>query len=82
MPPKTKADTAKFLIGQPDDVLHPEFLHAVIEGKSVDELLPFSGPSRLPTVEQILKLYFYLREKVASQHVSRQRSVTKLHLMC
>ena len=62
MPPKTKSDTALFLLGQPDSALHPEFIEAVMKDGSVTSTLPFKGPCQLPSIEQTAKLYFFLRE--------------------
>ena len=62
MPPKTKSDTAMFLLGQPDSALHPEFIEAVGKDGSVTSTLPFKGPYQLPSIEQTVKLYFFLRE--------------------
>ena len=73
MPPKTKADTAIFLLGQPASALHPEFIEAVEkDGPSVGGLL-FKGPCQLPTRKQVLMLYFFLREQVGrkNSHVSK-----------
>ena len=60
--PKTKASTAKFLLGQPDSMLKEDFLQAIQLGKEYDDIQPWLGPLQLPTVEQVLKLYYYLRE--------------------
>ena len=62
MGPKTKADTAKFLLGQPDSDLRQDFLQAGQLGKDDAGILPWLGPLQLPTIEQVLKLYFYFRE--------------------
>ena len=63
MPPKLKSDTEKPMIGQPDSVLAPDFIlatqHGNLEGT---EILPFSGPLQLPSREQVLKLYFFIRD--------------------
>ena len=40
MPPKTKSDTAMFLLGQPDSVLHPEFLEGVQKDGLQTSVLP------------------------------------------
>ena len=53
MPPKTKSDTDKSVLGQPDSVMKPDFLLAADEGNLDTDILPFSGPLQLPTVEQI-----------------------------
>ena len=63
MPPKTKAGTEKFLLGQPDSVLNNDFLHAVQEGKDYSSILPWLGSPQLPTIKQVLCLYYYLREE-------------------
>ena len=55
MPPKTKSDTAMFLLGQPDSVLHPEFLEGVQKDGLQTSILPFKGPKQLPTIEQAVK---------------------------
>ena len=65
MPPKTKAATAKSFLGQPSSVLTDEFLQSSQLGDvNEKDILPFSGPLQLPTVEQVVKLYFYLKEQV------------------
>ena len=63
MPPKTKAETHKPILGQPDSVLCSEFTLVVQEGKASDDILPFSGPLKLPCIEQVLKLFYYFREQ-------------------
>ena len=80
MPPKTKGDTNKFLLGQPDSVLHQAYLQAIQEGKGDGDILPWSGPLQLPTVEQVLKLYFYLREAAGRKNsfVTRAEVVLKV----
>ena len=72
MAPKTKSSTAKTLLGQTESVLSKEFRSAALEGQPCDDILPFAGPARLPTIEQVLKLYYFLREQVGktNQHVS------------
>ena len=74
MAPTTKAGTAKPLLGQPDSVLSPEFLLAVQENRPCDDILPFARPlqAQLPSIEQVLKLYYFLREMVGktNKHVS------------
>ena len=74
MAPTTKAGTAKPLLGQPDSVLSPEFLLAVQENRPCDDILPFDRPlqAQLPSIEQVLKLYYFLREMVGktNKHVS------------
>ena len=74
MAPTTKASTAKPLLGQPDSVLSPEFLLAVQENKPYDDILPFARPlqAQLPSIEQVLKLYYFLREVVGktNKHVT------------
>ena len=65
MPPKTKAATAKSFLGQPSSVLTDEFLQSSQLGDvNEKDILPFSGPVQLPTVVQVVKLYFYLKEQV------------------
>ena len=73
MAPTTKASTAKPLLGQPDSVLGPDFLVAVQGGKPYDDMLPFVKSNQLPTTEQVLKLYYYLREQVGrtNSHISQ-----------
>ena len=61
MPPKTKVDTCKPLIGQPDSVLRPEFLQANQERKDDTDVLPFSGKLQLLSTEEVLKLNFLCR---------------------
>ena len=80
MPPKTKGDTCKFLLGQPDSVLLPEYLQAIQVGKGDGDILQWSGPLKLPTLEQVLKLYFYLREAAGRKNssVSRAEVVMKV----
>ena len=65
MPPKTKAATAKFLIGQPSSVLATAWQEALTAGNMTlcnSPLLPFKGKARLPTKEETLLLYFAIRE--------------------
>ena len=64
MPPKTKATTAKSFLGQPSSVLTDEFLQSSQLGDNDNDILPFKGPLQLPTVEQVVKLYFYMKEQV------------------
>ena len=80
MPPKTKAATAKTLIGQPDSVLTDEFFQAVQVDEAYGELLPFSGALQLPTVEQVVKLFFFLKEQVGpkNSHVSQNQISKKV----
>ena len=68
MPPKTKAGTAKTLLGQPNSVLSNEFLQAVDAKKPDDDILPFSGPLQLPTVEKVVKLFFFYKEQAGLQN--------------
>ena len=68
MPPKTKSDTDKPLLGQLDSVMKPDYLLAVQEGNLDTDILPFSGPLQLPTSEQILKLYFFIREQLGKKN--------------
>ena len=68
MPPKTKSDTDKPLLGQPDSVMRPDYLLDVQEGNLDTDILPFSGPLQLPTSEQILKLYFFIREQLGKKN--------------
>ena len=74
MAPTTKAGTAKPLLGQYDSVLSTEFLLAVQENRPCDDILPFVRPlqAQLPSIEQVLKLYYFLRETVGktNKHVS------------
>ena len=74
MPPKTKTGTAKTLLGQPSSVLSNEFLQAVNEQKPDADILPFSRPMQLPTVEQVVKLYFFYKEQagVRNSKVSQE----------
>ena len=68
MPPKTKSDTEKPMLGQPDSVLKPDFILAAQEGNLDTDILPFSGPLQLPTVEQVLKLYYFIREHLGKKN--------------
>ena len=69
MPPKTKAATAKTLIGQPSSVLTDEFVQAVQRNDPDDaDLLPFSRPIQLPTAEQVVKLFFFFKEQVGHKN--------------
>ena len=65
MPPKTKP-VAKTVLGQASSVLTDEFFQYVQLGDTSDDsaLLPFKGPLQLPTVEQVVKLFFFLKEQV------------------
>ena len=80
MGPKTKAETAKFLLGQPDSVLRQDFLQAGQLGKDDADILPWLGPLQLPTTEQVLKLYFYFREVAGRKNstVPRAEVVNKV----
>ena len=62
MPPKTKAGTVKPLLGQPDSVLHPEFIVVAKDGNPPEDILPFFQPLNLPCICQVVKLYFFYRE--------------------
>ena len=68
MPPKTKSDTVKFLLGQPDSALRQDFTQAIQQGEGDSDILPWSGSLQLPTLEQVLKLYFYLREAAGKKN--------------
>ena len=68
MGPVTKAATAKYLIGQPDSVLKPDFISAIETGNVDTDILPFSGPLQLPTSEAVLKLYFFFRNCAGSKN--------------
>ena len=60
MPPKCPD---KWLLGKPRSVLQDEFENSLMLGdmETMMTRLPFNGPQRLPTSEQVLKLYFVLR---------------------
>ena len=60
MPPKCPD---KWLLGKPRSVLHDEFVNFLMLGdlETMMTRLPFNGPQRLPTSEQVLKLYFVFR---------------------
>ena len=73
MPPKTRADTCKPLIGQPDSVLRPEFLQANQERKDDTDVLPFSGKLQLPSREQVLKLYLFYRAQPGSSNDTQKK---------
>ena len=72
MPPKRLND--KWLIGKPSSILQAEFENYLVLGDhdSMMTCLPFSGPQRLPTNGQVLKLYFVLRnsDKYALRSIS------------
>ena len=70
MGPVTKAATAKYLIGQPDSVLRPEFMLAIDAGHVDTDILPFSGPLQLPTSEAVLKLYLFFRNCAGNRNAS------------
>ena len=78
MPPTTKSDTAKHLLGQPDSVLRPDFILAVEGGDLEPNLLPFTGPLQLPSSEATLKLYFFYRNTLGKKYskISRQDIVS------
>ena len=80
MPPKTKASTAKSLIGQPESVIKPEFCLATQDGNLDTDILPFSGPLQLPTSEQVLKLFFFIRDILGQRnsHVSQAAIISKV----
>lgn len=73
MAPTTKASSAKPLLGQPDSVLGQDFLVAVQGDQPYEDMLPFAKSNQLPTKEQVLKLYYYLREQVGknNKHISQ-----------
>ena len=73
MPPKTKAETNKTLLGQPDSVLKSDFIQSVLENKN-DDILPFSGSLQLPTTEEVLKLFYFYRDHFGhkNSHVSQE----------
>ena len=83
MPPKTKSDTDKSLLGQPDSVMNPDFLLAADEGNLDTDILPFCGPLQLPTVEQVLKLYYFMREQLGKKNgrVSQEEIANKVAIM-
>ena len=83
MPPKTKSDTDKSVLGQPDSVMKPDFLLAADEGNLDTDILPFSGPLQLPTVEQVLKLYYFIREQLGKKNgrVSQEEIANKVAIM-
>ena len=60
MPPKCPD---KWLLGKPRSVLQDEFENSLKLGdmETMMTRLPFNGPQRLPTSEQVLKLYFVFR---------------------
>ena len=72
MPPKRLND--KWLIGKLSSILQAEFENYLVLGDhdSMMTCLPFSGPQRLPTNGQVLKLYFVLRnsDKYALRSIS------------
>ena len=64
MPPTTKSQTEKWLIGQPKSVLRSDFILAIKSGnEKAFDMLPFEGMVQLPTQIQVLKLYWFLREE-------------------
>ena len=83
MPPKTKAATDKPLLGQPDSVLSQEFILAFEKGEDDPDILPFSGALKLPTVEQVLKLFYFLRGQagVKNGHVSQKELSHKVAIL-
>ena len=70
----TKRLNDKWLIGKPSSILQAEFENYLVLGDhdSMMTCLPFSGPQRLPTNGQVLKLYFVLRnsDKYALRSIS------------
>ena len=78
MPPKTRADTCKPLIGQPDSVLRLEFLQANQERKDDTDVLPFSGKLQLPSREQVLKLYLFYRAQPGSSNDTQKKISSKV----
>ena len=60
MPPKYQD---KWLLGKPNSVLQAEFENFLMLGdiETMMTRLPFNGPQRLPTSEQVIKLYFVFR---------------------
>ena len=80
MPPKTKSATDKPLLGRPDSALSSEYILAVEQGRDHDDIFPFSGAHKLPTIEQVLKLYFFLREQAGAKnsHVSQKEISCKV----
>ena len=80
MPPKTKSATEKPHMGQPDSVLCPEFVLAVEQGEDDSDILPYSRALKLPIIDQVLKLYFFLRDQTGSKngHVSQKELSNKV----
>ena len=78
MPPNTRADTCKPLIGQPDSVLRPEFIQANQEGKDDTDIVPFSGTLQLPSTEQVLKLYFFYRGQPGKSNDNQKKISSKV----
>ena len=80
MPPKLKSDTEMPLLGQASSVLAADFILASQQGNlESTDILPFSGPLQLPSREQVLKLYFFIRDLLGKKnsHVS-QENIAKL----
>ena len=66
MPPKTKASTARNLLGQQSSVLREEFILANELGKPDHDILPFEGPLQLPCKDQVLRLYLFYRDQAGT----------------
>ena len=59
------------LLGDPESALRNEFLEAASEGK-LHKVLPFKGKINLPTREQVIKLYLYLRKLPGHYNMSKE----------
>ena len=58
------------MIGQPSSALKSEFISVIqsSEHDKADNLFPFAGPPKLPTDEEILKLYWFLRDQAGTKN--------------
>ena len=59
------------LIGDVESVLKPEFVEATREGKQ-HKFLPFKGKLNLPTREQVIKLFMYMRKLPWNYKMSKE----------
>ena len=60
MAPKTKAETNKTLLHQPDSVLKSYFVQYVLDNKTNKNILPFSGI--LQMADEVQKLFYFYRD--------------------
>ena len=62
------------ILGSIEAIFRPEFLAVTATGEEKDflDVLPFLGKVNLPTTEQVLKLYMYLRDLPGNYRVPQE----------